>query len=429
MHKAFRMIAVLMSSLLVAAETSAQITVLGADGSDGAYTASAGATTINLANSPSAAWDAANPDPGTPLTGVYDADKWAVVFRYSAVNIPANATINFTNHPSRAPVVWLVDGNVTIAGTLSVAGKSPTSTIIQAEPGPGGFRGGLGNLGIDSPQSGGFGIGGTKNLANDNNPWGASHGTAGMGGSGPSSAGLTYGNANLLPLIGGSGGTGFLEGPNSPTTYAGGGGGGGAILIAATGTITVTGTISAQGGSGIPHWASSGSGGAIRLVGNEVSGTSILNALGGPPPSNGGPGGAGRIRIETNLDTGGLTGTPAPSYNSSTFSTATVWPDTSAPIITVSAVHTQSVPSDPRASLNPPFADVNLTNPNPLDITVQGTNVPLNATVTVRIVPKRGQDFIVTASFISGDLTNSIWKAEAQLPNGFSAIQARAVWP
>ena len=37
-------------------------------------------------------------DPGDGR-GIYDPEKWAVVFKYTTVSIPLNVTVNFANHP------------------------------------------------------------------------------------------------------------------------------------------------------------------------------------------------------------------------------------------------------------------------------------------------------------------------------------------
>jgi hypothetical protein len=60
--------------------------------------------------------------------------------------------------------------------------------------------------------------------------------------------GKVYGNASVLPLIGGSGAGGVFHDYND--ILRSGGAGGGAILIAAKGTITINGVVSAQGGKG-----------------------------------------------------------------------------------------------------------------------------------------------------------------------------------
>lgn len=96
-----------------------QVVIPGADGSDGAFSPVASVQVdLTLADT-QANWEtAANPNPGE---GVYDPNRWAVVYRFSSVNIPAGVTVTFRNYAARAPVVWLVSGSVTIAGTISHA--------------------------------------------------------------------------------------------------------------------------------------------------------------------------------------------------------------------------------------------------------------------------------------------------------------------
>ena len=155
------------------------------DGSDGAFNPVANVE-VDLSQTVTGTWNQA----GTG-TGVYDAGKWAVVFKYSSVNIPAGVIVTFKNHPSRAPVVWLVQGNVTIAGAVSLDGQDCIGGDPQglarklAESGPGGFRGGAAPC-VSLPGGPGLGPGG-----------GSGNGATGSFG---------YGNAGLLPIIGGSGG-------------------------------------------------------------------------------------------------------------------------------------------------------------------------------------------------------------------------------
>ena len=185
------------SSALLQAQLS-----IPSDGSDGALNITAN-TVIDLSQAVTGTWDTNNS--ANAGKGIFDPAKRAIVFKYSSVNINASRTVTFTNHPSRAPVVWLVQGNVTIAGTLSLNGSTPPFNNLLAEPGPGGFRGGANGVpGIGS----GLGVGGGIN---------------------PSIAGsyaTIYGNPSVLPLVGGSGGHG-------------GGAGGGAILIATANSIRI----------------------------------------------------------------------------------------------------------------------------------------------------------------------------------------------
>ena len=82
----------------------------------------------------------------TPGAGVYDPNQWAVVFKYSSVIVDGVYTVTFKNHPSHAPVVWLVSGDVTLAGEVNLDGQPWVYAPALAEPGPGGFRGRFGSL-------------------------------------------------------------------------------------------------------------------------------------------------------------------------------------------------------------------------------------------------------------------------------------------
>src|SRR5687767_14795514 len=148
----------LLASLIPATNTFAALAIP-SDGSDGVLDITA-STKIDLSQAVTGAWDANNG--ANAGKGVYDASKWAVVFKYSSVNIRAGATVTFANHPSRAPVVWLVNGDVIIDGVINLNGENGKNEPGSvAEPGPGGFRGGIRAWSF-SPASGGFGPGGGK---------------------------------------------------------------------------------------------------------------------------------------------------------------------------------------------------------------------------------------------------------------------------
>ncbi len=140
----------------VVPSASAQISVP-SDGSDGALIITNN-TLIDLAKAVTTNWDANNS--GNMGNGVYDPSLWAVVFKYASVSISADATVTFTNHPSRAPVVWLVSGDVTIDGAVSLDGQGNLRAPALPEPGPGGFRGGSGYYSAGAISSPGFGPGG-----------------------------------------------------------------------------------------------------------------------------------------------------------------------------------------------------------------------------------------------------------------------------
>src|SRR5215467_812046 len=88
------------------------------------------------------------------------------VFNFTTINIPAGVTIKLRASKVRnMPVVFLASGNVTIAGTLDLNGAqavtldgSNQTQISQnrrpAEPGAGGYYGGLGARGGVGPEAG-----------------------------------------------------------------------------------------------------------------------------------------------------------------------------------------------------------------------------------------------------------------------------------
>ena len=117
-------------------ESHGAILIPGANGTSGVLNITED-TVIDLSLAPDGLADGAN-----STNGVYDAARWAVVFNYTSVNIDTGATLTFTNHPSNAPVVWLVSGNVNISGTVSLNGQNSQTAPTLAAGGPGGFRGG-----------------------------------------------------------------------------------------------------------------------------------------------------------------------------------------------------------------------------------------------------------------------------------------------
>ncbi len=363
-------------------------------------------------------WNGTNPsddDPsGTVGNGVYDGDKWAVVYRFNSVNIQSGVTVRFTNHPKRAPVVWLVDGSVTIAGSVEARGSDHTGlSSTLAEPGPGGFRGGRSRM-ISAAESPGFGPGGGQSSAS-----GGSYGSLGQnfGGVGP-----TYGNDRVLPLIGGSGGAG----DGAPAE--GGSGGGGAILIAADDTVTLGGSINAN--SGQAPSGGGGAGGGIRIVADRVTGLGTLRAQGDTAEFRGGD---GRIRVEANEVT--LTDIGAPPYTSDfpcagAGCTPDLWPeDVSAPEVRITSIDGESAPMDPLSSFNFHEVDVRFADPNPVTVVIEAENLapqPTDWTVRLRITP-RSADYIESDAVLQGgDATLSTWNVDVAFPNGFAAVQVRA---
>ena len=170
------------------------------------------------------------------------------VFNFTTITVNTNVTIRLRASKVRnQSVVWLATGNVTINGTLNLSGDSgytlnanDPSTLVQnhrpAEPGAGGYYGGLGSRGGVGPESGpgpGGGAGGQNVSTNACIGGGAAAYTAAettdafISGTIPG-GGSTYGTIYLVPLYGGSGGGGGW-GTNVNDVGGGGGAGGGAI--------------------------------------------------------------------------------------------------------------------------------------------------------------------------------------------------------
>jgi hypothetical protein len=406
-------------------EAFAQLNIPG-DGSDGALVVNQ-STNINLSQATTGSWT--NNNATNAGNGIYDPSQWAVVFKYSSVTIQGGATVTFSNHPSRAPVVWLVSGNVVIDGTLSLNGQQQAGVPLLAEPGPGGFRGGVGNIGGGASEGAGFGPGafnvtyfngiGDTGVGN----YGQTIGFNGFQGSPP------YGNPSLIPLIGGSGGYG------SPYS-TGGGAGGGAILIACANTLTVTGTIQANGGYGwgnYNNWDDGGSGGGIRLVANAISGSGTLSCNGGG--QNGGEsGGFGRIRIERVTDTSNFEIAPDASLLPLTNGNIpNIFMPTTGPFVAIETIGGLPAPADPRSSFGALGADVTLPQLPSTTVTVLTTNVEAQSVVTVRVTPRSSGPFVDTVANVSQTLSQSPlvirWTANVPVSGGYNAIIAHVVRP
>jgi len=401
----------------------AAITVPGADGSDGILHIPSNTTVvIDLSLAVAGDWDADNT--ANAGSGVYDSNKWAVVFKYSSVTIDSGATLSFSNHLSRAPVVWLVDGDVTIDGTIKLNGANHVSAPAIAEPGPGGFRGGMGYYTASVGASAGFGPGGGDSQANLRG-YGASHANT------VTESPDVYGNPSLVPLLGGSGGGGSTEG-------YGGGAGGGAILIACSGTLTLNGQILSNGGSGHDMAYSNndsggGSGGGIRLVADTFAGNGLVEAKGGVGGSY--PGALGRVRLErvNNNDTWTAIA-PDPSVVGLTAGdTALLWPTATAPTVKVLSIGSETVPGDPQASFGTVGADVALAQTNTTQVLIETSYVEQASVVTVRITPRSNASYTEVAASVSQVVSTDPlvlrWTANIPVNVGYSAIQVHVVRP
>lgn len=381
------------------------------------------------------------------------------VLNYTTVNIPAGVTVTFAKNTTNTPVVILVGGDATIAGTIEVSGTPGAATGAAGDGnigddgtpgrgGPGGYDGGQGGRVDTDPANrisqagqGPGGAGRSAVFSNGTPCGGAGGGFGSTGGAGgwtatqcPTPAymtpGGTYGVANLLPLIGGSGGGGGASG----TTFrgAGGGGGGGAVLIAASGTLSVTGAIRADGGAGgtiagagVGAAGGGGSGGAIRLIATSLSGNGTISAAGGNAqrsgtPDNsyfvGGAGGVGRIRLEAETFTRTAATTPAHSFGAP----GPVFV-AGLPTLRISKVAGVDAPVAPTGN-----ADIALPEDtaNPVEVEVSTTGVPLGNTVTITVTPAYGATSSHVSNALAGSEDDATATASVTLPAGPSTLLA-----
>jgi hypothetical protein len=396
------------------------------------------------------------------------------ILNYTTVNIPTGVTVTFRKNALNTPVYLLASGNVTIAGAINISGATASETGTagdgnQADDGlpgaggPGGFDGGRGGK-DDQAQNvsvirGGAGLGpggglggieGSEGCGSDNRYLkylGVSAGYATVSqdnistnqnyyycGPGSTYKGKAYGSAILQPLIGGSGGGGGLGGSNYPGS--GGGGGGGALLIASSGTVAITGSITANGGyggliagAGAGGPGGAGSGGAVRIVATRVVGNGSINAQYGCMQ-----GAAlsslftcsyyrssqGRIRIEGESIT--YTGSTTPTYVADVPGPIFL---ASLPSLRIDTVAGVAVPANPTGS-----ADVVLpaTQANPVTITFASTNVPPGNTVLFKLIPAYGTPTEVLSPAITGTTASGSTSVQVNLPQGPSTLQATTTY-
>lgn len=369
------------------------------------------------------------------------------IFNFTTINIPAGVTVGLSGRILKGPVYWLASGDVAINGVISLNGESgalPTPVLdgrTRAMPGPGGFAGGVG--GKQDPSSPST-LAASPVAQPGDGPGGglAAAVTAIDCGSSPHSGGnATFtGNQFLVPLVGGSGGGGgnVVSSPLSEMPYgAGGGAGGGAILIASSTSISVNGTISADGGSGgVIHCngggsGGQGSGGGIRLVAPSLSlgNNNALHAL-GAFSGNLGSGNNGAIRLEAftfntpgfSLNSNSFLGTPFTLGNP--FSTFV--PATGPPSIAIASINGVNVSQSPTGVLATP--DVSIDSASPVQVTLQAQFIPPGTVITLHVFSDNNTDQTVQTTPLQGTLQSSTATATVTFPSGFSLNFVKATW-
>jgi hypothetical protein len=261
----------------------------------GAFPTAPGMYTLDTSGTPTLS------GPGGTFTGV--VSNGVAVFDFNAIDVVTGQVINGTG---ALPVALLSRSDITVNGTIDVSGFGG----FNLRGGPGGFDGGYlagsggygpggGGAGgsafisvLPPPPSGGFAIlyslfggGGGGGFGGPGNAGMPVSGPVSGGAVGGGSGGLAY--ANLLSQL--QGGSGGGVGLNAP-----GGGGGGAIELGTVGNITVKGSILANGENAISIFPDSsgggggGAGGGILLHGEGVTLSGLLSAIGGTGGSGGG---------------------------------------------------------------------------------------------------------------------------------------------
>lgn len=376
------------------------------------------------------------------------------ILNYTTVNIPSGVTVTFLKNTSNTPVTILASGDVTIAGIIDISGKPGVATGaagggalgddgVPGVGGPGGYDGGRGGKtpigqGGNGLGSGGAGAGKYWTAYTSIRPGGGGAGYAVAGALSNArvsytnniafggDAGVSYGAAQLLPLLGGSGGGGGVGGDSF--NGAGGGGGGGAILIAASGTMNITGTINGDGavggaadGPGSGGAGGSGSGGGIRIVATTISGNGSLFARGGIAAialayGAGGAGAVGRIRLESEAITRTAASTPVHVFGA---------PGplfiAGQPTLRIKTVSGTAVPANPTG-----VADVQLpsTITNPVLIEFETTGVPVGNTVKLVVTPANSDVVTGFSNALTGTTTLASSTVSVTLPQGPSVLQA-----
>jgi hypothetical protein len=217
------------------------------------------------------------------------------VFVLDSLFIDAGAVVRVRGERALAIAA---QGDVSIHGTLE-------ASALGARAGSGGFDGGSPGTTADGFGPGG-GLSSSEHAGGGGGGFFASGGGGGDGDDGNNDGGIqgaAYGEANLIPLVGGSGGA-----RGGGAGGGAGGGGGGAIqissrqtiLVSATGKIVCAGA-GGEGGDTDDGGGGGGAGGAILLEARDLE---VLGTL----SVNGGGGGAGSPdnQAENGLDGGTL---------------------------------------------------------------------------------------------------------------------------
>jgi hypothetical protein len=359
------------------------------------------------------------------VSGNFDPTKFSGsgvpnnVFNFTTITIPAGVTITLTAGLDNAPVYWLAKGDVDIEGTLDLSGSPGTPGTMDVDLRLPAFAG-----------SGGYGGGVGGNWSTGQRPTPGSGPGGGASSICPSDGvgGTFTGNQYLIPLVGGSGGGGYLGHDGTNVFGGGGGAGGGALLLASSTNIIINGTITANGGQAVAQGdgcypGGSGSGGAIRLVSNTISGKGTVTALGGVdeyhPIGSGSP---GRVRLEayTIASTIQLNATPVGESTP----TIPLYPPTAVqPSVLVTSINGTPITENPFK-----FPDIKIDTANPVPVLITSHQVPVGTTATLIILGESADQDSGLQCTLAGTLATSTCTISVKYAFGGSRGLVKATW-
>lgn len=353
------------------------------------------------------------------------------IFNFTDVTVATGVTLTFAKNTSNSPVTILATGDITIDGTINVNGGNggPSNDGTPGIGGPGGFNGGQGgwfSANGGSQMAGGDGQGpgrgtGAPAILNGG-AGGGSYGSKGGTGSGSGTQGMpgpTYGNGFLLPLIGGSGGGG---GAGGGRRGSGGGGGGGAILLAASGTVSINGLVSANGGSAGVKTSSGpgghGSGGGVRIIATTIQGTGEITARHLAFDVNGVASGTGRIRLEAEIISP-ISTNPTHSFDLPGVVMVPV------PSLRITSVGGITVPTTVTG-----HRDIELPGitTNPVTVEFETTGIPLGTIIILTAAPERGTAATANSNGVTGTEVNGTDAVSIDMPNGNSRLMGQTTF-
>ncbi len=365
-------------------------------------------------------------------TVVFDPSKFTAAphppgqntFNFTTINIPAGITVVLSSQTLNGPVFWLATGDVTINGTINLAGAqgaqatADTSLRVPAPPGPGGYPGGIGANSGQSPQAG-YGPGGGAAALN----------CCSSGDGRQFGRGATFtGNSVLAPPIGGSGGGGAFCNNGSGFFGPGGGGGGGALAIASSTSIVLNGVIDARGGpvaDGCNVQSGGGAGGSVELAANSVRGGGFVldgGGGGGCCGIGGVNGGAGSVRFES-VQLPVVINTDIPASQAAPGALFQPNLPVSIQVINVGGVQVAN-PALGRFQ-NP---DVVINTSAPVTVTIQTTGIPPGTVLNLNVYSEDGSTQTVQTTPLQGTLQSATATASITFPPDLSLGYVKATW-